>query len=218
MPWHTQRDNLAEFAGWLSLVSGSLAKMAQDIILLAQSEVGEVQESADSSRGGSSTMPQKRNPITSELIISAARTNASLLSAMHQALIQEHERGTHGWQMEWLTLPQMIGLTAVCLKKSQLVTDNLVVNEERMRQNVKASKGLMLAESVTFALAPTYMSRAEAKRLVREICLKAVKEDKHLIDILQEQTDYPLDWDGLRDESGYFGAASTFIDGVLDFF
>ena len=218
MPWHTQRDPLVELASWLSLVSGSLAKMAQDIILLAQSEVGEVRESADPSRGGSSTMPQKRNPIISELIIAAARTNASLLSAMHQAMIQEHERGTHGWQMEWLTLPQMVGLTAVCLKKSRFVTENLVVDKERMKQNVDASNGLMLAEAVTFALAPTYMSRAEAKRLVREGCLTAVEENRHLVDVLREQYDFPLEWERLRDESAYFGAAETFIDNVLDSF
>jgi 3-carboxy-cis,cis-muconate cycloisomerase len=216
MPWHTQRDNMAEFASWLSLVSGSLAKMAQDIILLAQSEVGEVQESADSSRGGSSTMPQKRNPITSELIIAAARTNASLLSAMHQAQIQEHERATHGWQMEWLALPQMVGLTAVALNKSRLVSQNLVVNEARMRENVAASNGLMMAEAVTFALTPTYMGRSEAKQLVREACLKAIEEDRHLVDILQEQTGFPLDWETLRDESAYFGVAETYIDNVLD--
>jgi 3-carboxy-cis,cis-muconate cycloisomerase len=216
MPWHTQRDNMAEFASWLSLVSGSLAKMAQDIILLAQSEVGEVQESADSSRGGSSTMPQKRNPITSELSIAAARTNASLLSAMHQAQIQEHERATHGWQMEWLALPQMVGLTAVALNKSRLVSQNLVVNEARMRENVAASNGLMMAEAVTFALTPTYMGRSEAKQLVREACLKAIEEDRHLVDILQEQTGFPLDWETLRDESAYFGVAETYIDNVLD--
>lgn len=215
MPWHTQRDNLAELASWLSLVSGSLAKMAQDIILLAQSEIGEVHESADLSRGGSSTMPQKHNPITSELIVAAARTNASLLAVMHQVMIQEHERGTHGWQMEWLTLPQMMGLTAVCLNKSSFITENLVVNEERMQQNVAASNGLMLAEAVIFALAPTYLSRADAKQLVRDMCLKAVEEDRHLFDILQEETVFPLDWEALRDESAYLGAASTFIDRVL---
>ena len=99
MPWHAQRDNLVEFAGWLSLVTGSLAKMAQDIILMAQTEVGEVGESGEAGRGGSSTMPQKSNPITSELIVAAARTNAALLSALHQAQIQEHERATHGWQV-----------------------------------------------------------------------------------------------------------------------
>ena len=88
IPWHTGRDALAELASWLSLISGSLAKMAQDIILLAQTEVGEVRESDDLARGGSSTMPQKSNPVLSELVIAAARTNAALLSAMHQALVQ----------------------------------------------------------------------------------------------------------------------------------
>ena len=120
MPWHAQRDNLVEFAGWLSLVTGSLAKMAQDIILMAQTEVGEVGESGEAGRGGSSTMPQKSNPITSELIVAAARTNAALLSALHQAQIQEHERATHGWQVEWLTLPQMVLLTGGALKHAAL--------------------------------------------------------------------------------------------------
>jgi 3-carboxy-cis,cis-muconate cycloisomerase len=216
MPWHTQRDSLVELANWLSLLSGSLAKMAQDLILMTQSEVGEVVESADPSRGGSSTMPHKRNPVTSELIIAAARTNASLLSAVHQAQVQEHERATHGWQMEWLALPQMIGLTGAALKKAQFISENLVVDEARMRANVAASNGLMLAEAVTFSLSPTYMSRAEAKQIVREACLHAVGEDRHLIDVLREQMDFPIDWENLRDESAYLGVAETFIDGVLD--
>jgi 3-carboxy-cis,cis-muconate cycloisomerase len=215
MPWHTQRDGFAELASWLSLVSGSLAKMAQDIILMAQSEVGEVRESAAPTRGGSSTMPQKSNPIISVLIIAAARTNASLLAAMHQAQIQEHERATHGWQMEWLVLPQMMGLTAVSLKKANFVAENLVVHEGQMRRIVAASKGLMMAEAVTFSLVPTYMSRAEAKRMVREACLKAIKEERHLIDVLQEGVAFPLDWAQLRDESAYFGTADEFINRVL---
>ena len=120
LPWHTQRDTLAEVAGWLSLVSGSIAKMAQDVILLAQTEIGEVRETAEEGRGGSSTMPQKVNPVVSEQIIAAARTNAALLGAMHQALIQEHERATSGWQMEWWTLPRMFELTASALRKAEL--------------------------------------------------------------------------------------------------
>ncbi|MFZ0547049.1 MAG: 3-carboxy-cis,cis-muconate cycloisomerase [Candidatus Promineifilaceae bacterium] len=216
MPWHTQRDTLAELAGWLSLVSGSLAKMAQDVILLAQSEVGEVRETADPTRGGSSTMPQKSNPIISELIIAAARTNASLLSGMHQALIQEHERGTGGWQMEWLTLPQMVALTAVALRKAAFISGNLVVNEARMGENVAASNGLMLAEAVTFALAPAFMSRMEAKALVKVACLEAFENGRHLIDVMQEKTAVSLDWEKLRDERAYFGVAEAFIDGVLE--
>ncbi len=215
IPWHTQRDSLVELANWLSLVTGSLAKMAQDIILMAQSEVREVQESSDQSRGGSSTMPQKNNPILSEQIIAAARTNASLLANMHQAMIQEHERATHGWQMEWLTLPQMMNLTAVSLHKARFLSENIVINEKQMHDHVTASNGLMLAEAITFALAPSYMSRAAAKQLVREACRTALAQNKHLVDIIQTQIDAPLDWAALRDEANYFGAANTFIDNVL---
>jgi 3-carboxy-cis,cis-muconate cycloisomerase len=215
MPWHTQRDNLAELAGWLSLVSGSLAKMAQDIILLAQSEVGEVRESADLSRGGSSTMPQKSNPIVSEIIIAAARINAALLAAMHQALIQEHERATHGWQVEWLTLPQMVALTSGALNKAVFLSEHLAVEQERMQQNVKASHGLMLAEAITFALAQT-MSRAEAKKIVTEACQIVLEQKRHLVDVVRERIDAPIDWETLKDETAYFGSSEAFIDRVLE--
>jgi 3-carboxy-cis,cis-muconate cycloisomerase len=214
MPWHTQRDNLAELAGWLSLVSGSLAKMGQDIILLAQTEVGEVRESADLSRGGSSTMPQKSNPIVSELIIAAARTNASLLASMHQALVQEHERATHSWQVEWLNLPQMFALTSVALSKALFLSKNLVVNEARMQQNVKASNGLMLGEAISFALSAT-MSRVEAKKLVRESCHLAIEQDRHLVDVVREKCNAPIDWEVLQDESACLGSSEAFIDRVL---
>jgi 3-carboxy-cis,cis-muconate cycloisomerase len=215
LPWHTQRDNLAEFAGWLSLVSGSLAKMAQDIILLAQSEVGEVQESGDSSRGGPSTMPQKQNPITSELIIAAARTNASLLASMHQALIQEHERATHGWQVEWLNLPQMVALTSAALAKAEFLSQHLAVDVGQMRQNVDASHGLMLAEAISFALSET-MSRTEAKKLVADACQVVLEEQRHLVDVVREKTDAPIDWEALKDESAYLGSTDAFIERVLD--
>jgi 3-carboxy-cis,cis-muconate cycloisomerase len=215
IPWHTQRDSMAELASWLSLVSGSLAKMAQDVILLAQSEVSELRESGDSTRGGSSTMPQKNNPITSELIITAARTNASLLSSMHQAQVQEHERGTHGWQMEWLVLPQMFTLTATALNKALFLSQNLAVDEVRMRENVAASNGLMLAEAVTYALVGASISRTNANQLVKEACQVVMQEGRHLIDVMKEKTDAPVDWDAIREESAYLGSANTFINRVL---
>jgi 3-carboxy-cis,cis-muconate cycloisomerase len=160
-------------------------------------------------------MPQKSNPVISELIITAARTNASLLANMHQAMIQEHERATHGWQMEWLTLPQMMNLTAVSLSKARFLSEHIVINKEQMRNNVTASNGLMLAEALTFALAPAYMSRADAKQLVREACQTVLAENKHLVDVVQTQIDVPLDWAALRDEANYFGSADLFIDNVL---
>ena len=214
LPWHTQRDGLAELAGWLSLVSGSLAKMAQDIILLAQTEVGEVRETADPARGGSSTMPQKSNPMISETMIAAARSNAGLLGTMHQALIQEHERGTHGWQLEWLSLPQMLTLTAVSLNKALFLSENLVVNREKMMENVGLSNGLMMAEAISLALAEG-MGRTAAKKLVTAACQQAFATGRHLVDVVQEQSDAELDWDALRDESHYLGPIEAMIDSVL---
>jgi 3-carboxy-cis,cis-muconate cycloisomerase len=144
-PWHTQRDRIAETAGWLSMVTGSLAKMAGDVILMAQTEVGEVRESAEAGRGGSSTMPQKRNPVVSERIIVAAQLNAALLSAVHVAQPQEHERGTHGLQVELLSLPRMFALTNGALANAGWLAENLVVDVERMRRNTEAADGLILA-------------------------------------------------------------------------
>jgi 3-carboxy-cis,cis-muconate cycloisomerase len=214
MPWHTQRDNLVELADWLALVSGSLAKMAQDILLLAQSEVGEVRESADGSRGGSSSMPQKSNPIISELIVAAARANAGHLANMHQAMINEHERGTHAWQLEWLNLPQMIALTASALQHACWLSEHLQVDTSRMKANVRNSRGVMLAEELTAALSG-HISLSEARQLVSEAARKALQEQRHLVDILREEINLPLDWDKLRDEANYLGAAEDFVDLVV---
>jgi 3-carboxy-cis,cis-muconate cycloisomerase len=133
---------------------------------------------------------------------------------MHQALVQEHERATHGWQVEWLTLPQMFALTAAALSKAYFLSENLAVDEARMRENVAASHGLMLAEAVSFALAE-YMSRAEAKKIVSEAVPVVLKEKRHLLDVIREKSEAPLDWAALRDETVYFGASDIFITRVL---
>ena len=218
-PWHSQRDSLVEFAGWLSLVTGSLGKMAQDIIMLAQTEVGEVGESAEEGRGGSSTMPQKSNPITSELILAAARTNASLLSAMHHAQIQEHERGTHGWQVEWLTLPQMLLLTGGALKHGLYLAKNLQVDEAKMRENIARANDIILAEAAVFALAKA-MPRPEAEELVKKACGVAVSEGKPLIGVVRDLAsgtipDGTVDWQALAAPENYLGETQRMIDRVL---
>jgi 3-carboxy-cis,cis-muconate cycloisomerase len=215
MPWHTQRDNLAELAGWLSLLTGSLAKMAQDVILLAQSEVGEVQESADADRGGSSAMPQKSNPVTSELIVALARANAAQLAAMHQAMIQEHERGTHGWQLEWLTLPQMLGSTAAAVRHAGWLAENLQVDEARMAANVRASHGVLLAEALSDALAPS-LGRGEAKALVSQAAREAIARGENLVDVVKAKSSADLDWEVLRREDRYLGSVDVWIDRVIN--
>lgn len=220
MPWHSQRDNMAEFAGWLSMLTASLAKMAQDIILLAQNEVGEVAESGEPDRGGSSSMPQKHNPIVSELLIAAARTNASLLSAMHHAMIQEHERGTHGWQVEWLTLSQMILLAAGALKNALFLAKNLKVNEDMMRKNLARSNYLVLAEAAVQALAAE-IPRPEAQALVKQACGVAAAEGRSLVEVVKQKhsetaPQNKINWDALARPENYLGQGSYFIDRVLE--
>ena len=219
MPWHAQRDSIVEFAGWLSLVTGSLGKMAQDIILLAQTEVGEVGESAEEGRGGSSTMPQKSNPITSELVLAAARANASLLSAMHHAQIQEHERATHGWQMEWLTLPQMVLLTGGALRHSLYLAENLRVDAAAMRTNIARAHDVILAEAAVFALANA-MPRPTAEELVKKACAIASSENKPLIEVVKKLANASLnkgevDWQALADPKNYLGETEKSINRVL---
>jgi 3-carboxy-cis,cis-muconate cycloisomerase len=219
MPWHAQRDNLVEFASWLSLLTGSLGKMAQDIILLAQTEVGEVSESAEEGRGGSSTMPQKSNPIVSEMVVAAARTNASLLSALHQAQIQEHERATHGWQVEWLSLPQMIVLTGGALKHALYLAKNLQVDPAKMRENIALADDVILAEAAVFALAKT-MPRSNADELVKKACGIAVTEGRPLIEVVRSLAasliaDEAIDWEALAAPENYLGENERIIDQVL---
>jgi len=216
MPWHTQRDNLAELAGWLSMVSGSLGKMAQDIILMAQTEIGELRESGDRDRGGSSTMPQKSNPIISEMIVAAARQNASLLSSMHHALIQEHERATHGWQLEWLTLPQMLELTAFSLEKAVFLGSSLEVHADRMLENVHRSNGLIFAEAVSFALSEE-LGREEAQRIVKECCIASANTGRNLIDTVRERVEpfIQVDWSRIGGDDVPTGSSQAFIDRVL---
>src|SRR5215467_216160 len=218
MPWHSQRDNLVEFAGWLSLLTGSLGKMAQDIILLAQTEVGEVSESAEEGRGGSSTMPQKSNPITSELILAAARTNASSLSALHQAQIQEHERATHGWQVEWLTLPQMIVLTGSALNHALYLAKNLQIDEVKMRENIMRAGDVILAEAMVFALAKA-MPGGKADELVKRACSIAASGGKSLIEVVRHLAratipDEAVDWQALAAPENYLGETEKIIDRV----
>jgi 3-carboxy-cis,cis-muconate cycloisomerase len=219
MPWHAQRDSIVEFAGWLSLVTGTLGKMAQDIILLAQSEIEEVAESGDGERGGSSTMPQKNNPITSELILAAARANAALLSAMHNAQIQEHERATHGWQLEWLTLPQMVILTGGALKHATYLARNLRIDKAKMRENIARAHEMILAEAAVFALAKA-MPRPKAEELVKEACQKATSSTQPLIEVVRKLSagrveEGIVDWESLAKPENYLGETERIIDRVV---
>jgi 3-carboxy-cis,cis-muconate cycloisomerase len=219
LPWHTQRDAIAELGAWLALLTGSLGKLAQDVILLCQSEVAELSEAQHGRRGGSSSMPQKNNPMRSEQILAAARVVAAESSALMHALVQEHERGTHGWQVEWLCLSPMALLASGALAGALELVRELVVYPERMRENLLREHGLALAEPAVVALSRA-LDRAEASALVRTAAGRALAEQRFLVDVLREAVEakYPalrLDWAGLARLDDHMGQASTLIDRAL---
>ena len=202
-PWHSQRDGVAEFAGWLSMLTGSLGKIGQDLLLMAQSEVAEVRFS---SGGGSSTMPQKSNPVGAEVLVTLSRLNAGLLGIMHQAQIQEHERGGSGWMLEWMTLPQMVMAAAGALKHAERLFSTIDVDVRRMHANLDQSNGQTLAEAAVFALSD-HMPKPDAQDLVKRACLESRQSGANVVDILSQTLDYSIDWKKLKDPRHYTGMA-----------
>jgi 3-carboxy-cis,cis-muconate cycloisomerase len=215
LPWHAQRDTLAELAAWCAILAGSLGKIGQDVILLSQNEVGEVREGGDG-RGGSSTMPNKSNPARAEAIVALARFVAGLSGQMQQALVHAHERDGGAWQMEWLTLPQTVVGTGAALAHAESLLADLIVDPARMNRNIAATNGLVLAEAASFALA-AHMPRPKAQDLVKTACKDAAESSRHLVDILMERVSKPVDWATLRDPAKHVGAADVLIDRALAF-
>ena len=218
-PQHVARDSLAETVAFLGLVCGSLAKFATDIILLAQTEVGEVAEPYVAGRGSSSTMPQKRNPIASEYILAATRTVQALVPVMLGAMAQDHERATGPWQGEALALPQSFVLTHGALLHARVIAEGMVVDAARMRRNLDMTHGLIVAEAVMMGLAP-HLGRGEAHHVVKHACDAALTESISLADALEREPAVTAKLDRaaierLTDPAGYLGSAGAFIDRVL---
>ncbi len=185
MPWHSERDRVVEVATTLGLIAGTLGKIARDLALLKQSEVGEVDEPAAPGRGGSSTMPQKHNPVGSAVALATAQRVPGLVATMLAAMPQEHERGLGGWQAEWEALPEICLLTAGALRQMVLVAEGLEVDAERMRANLDATNGLIFAEAVSMALA-MHIGKQQAYMLVQDACARATQQHRHLRDVLAD--------------------------------
>ncbi len=218
-PWHVARDGMAEAAGFLGLVCGSLAKIATDVILLSQTELAEVSEPHQEGRGGSSTMPQKRNPIASEYILAAARAVQALVPVMQGAMAADQERATGPWQAEMLALPQAFVLAHGAAGHARALAEGLVVDPERMRRNLEASGGLIMAEAVMMGLAPS-LGREAAHHAVRRACDRALAERISLHDALLREPPIAERLDAaaiarLAEPANYLGAADAFIDRVL---
>ena len=211
LPWHNGRDRIEEFAGFLAMLSGTLGKMGADLTILAQSEIGEI---SFAGAGGSSTLPQKQNPVVAELLIALARFVATQTSGIHHAAIHANERDGAAWTLEWLTLPPMIAASGVLLIKSTEALMALQVDDKRMRANLEATQGLVLSEAASFALT-AHMPREKAVALVKSGVSAALASGRHLFEELADLTPAPVDWAGLREPLSYLASASALMDRVL---
>jgi len=217
--WHTVRDGIAEVGCFLGLVGGTLGKVSMDVKLMMQTEVAEVYEPYAHGRGSSSTMPQKRNPISSCYIHAAASVVRQHAAALMDAMIADHERSTGPWEIEWIVLPEAFCLTAGALKQTRLVLEGLEVDAARMRRNIDMTNGLVMSEAVMMGLGP-HIGREYAHDLVYDVCREAIRQDRPLLDLLAEhpQINRHLDRAALAklcDPANYLGKAGVMVDRVL---
>jgi 3-carboxy-cis,cis-muconate cycloisomerase len=218
-PWHVARDGLGETVCLLGLVAASLAKIATDVMLLMQTEVGEAFEPFLTGRGASSTMPQKRNPIACELIIAAGKLVRQHVGLMLDAMVADHERATGPWQVEWVALPEAFLATSAALAHARFVLEGLIVDPARMRKNLGLTGGLIVAEAVMMALAPR-VGRQTAHDLVYAACRNALDRGSTLREELSARAEVARHLDeerlaALTDPANYLGAAPAMVDRAL---
>ncbi|WP_256676192.1 3-carboxy-cis,cis-muconate cycloisomerase [Pseudomonas sp. SCB32] len=218
-PWHTQRDRLVEFASLLGLIAGSLGKLGRDLSLLMQTEAGEVFEPSAPGKGGSSTMPHKRNPVGAAVLIGAAIRAPGLVSTLFAAMPQEHERSLGLWHAEWESLPELCCLVSGALQQALGLVPGLEVDAERMLANLDLTRGLVLAEGVSIALAQR-IGRDAAHHLVEQCCKQAVNEGAHLREVLGANAEVAAqlnagELDRLLDPAHYLGQARRWVERAL---
>jgi 3-carboxy-cis,cis-muconate cycloisomerase len=219
VPWHTDRTRVSNIGNALSLLAGVLGKISRDVILMAQTEVGEVAEPAGEGRGGSSTLPHKRNPILSVTAAANARRVQDLGRALQNAMAQEHERAAGAWHAEWEPLSEVLALAGGAAANVREVTQGLEVHPEKMRENLDATRGMLLAENVT-TVASGKLGRLKAHDLVEAACRRALVEGKHLREELLRDAEIREvlsegEIDAALDPAGYLGSAGTFVDRAL---
>jgi 3-carboxy-cis,cis-muconate cycloisomerase len=217
--WHAARDGIVETVQVLALIGGSLGKIAFDVMLMAATEFGEAAEPFAAGRGASSTMPQKRNPISCELILAAAKVLRQNAGLVLDSLVADFERATGPWHVEWLALPEAFGHAAGALNQTRFMLGGLIVDAGRMARNLAMTHGLIVAEAVMMGLA-AHIGRNEAHDLVYDACRSALAQDRPLFDVLREIPAVldPLGEERLKaltDPGHYLGAAPSMVDQVL---
>jgi 3-carboxy-cis,cis-muconate cycloisomerase len=217
--WHTVRDGFAEVACFLGLVTGTLGKIATDVKLLMQTEVGEVFEPFIPGRGSSSTMPQKRNPIACNYILACTSVVRQNVAALLEALVEDHERSTGPWEIEWIALPEIFLLAAGALSQARKMLAGLQVDEKRMRENLDLTGGLIASEAVMMGLAP-HIGRQHAHDLVYDLCQKSAQTSRPLLEFLADTPEITRHLDraalaALVDPANYLGLSGEMVDRLL---
>jgi 3-carboxy-cis,cis-muconate cycloisomerase len=217
--WHTIRDNIAEVGCFLGLVTATLGKLATDVKLMMQTEVGEVYEPYAHGRGSSSTMPQKRNPISCCYIHANVSVVRQHVAALLDANVADHERSTGPWEIEWIVLPEIFCLTAGALAQARFVLEGLEVDTGRMRANLDLTRGLVASEAVMMGLGP-YLGREYAHDLVYDLCRAALEQDRPLLDLLAGHPEITAHLDRaalaeLCNPANYLGLSGEMVDRVL---
>ncbi len=217
--WHTVRDRIAEVGCFLGLLTGTLGKLSMDVKLMMQTEVAEVFEPFHEGRGSSSTMPQKRNPISCLYIHSTAALVRNNAAALMEAAVADHERSTGPWEIEWIALPEIFLLASGCLAQSRDMLAGLQVDEKRMRANLDLTGGLVVTEAVMMGLAP-HLGRQRAHDLIYDISRKVVTEGKPLVDLLAADPEIAphvsrAELEKMVDPSVYVGLSGEMVDRVL---
>jgi 3-carboxy-cis,cis-muconate cycloisomerase len=219
LPWHTQRDRVAEAAACFGMLTGTLGKIARDISLHMQTEIGELAEPAAAGKGGSSTMPHKRNPVGCAAVLTAAMRAPNLVATIFGGMVQEHERALGGWQAEWEALPDLARLTGGALAQITTIVADIEVSEDRLAANLDVTQGLILGEAVMLALGDA-IGRLDAHAWVEHASKHALASGQTLYDVLSADTRVTqhLSSSQLRallDPANYAGQAHAFVDAVL---
>jgi 3-carboxy-cis,cis-muconate cycloisomerase len=217
--WHTMRDRIAEAGCFLGLVTGTLGKIATDVKLMMQTEVEEVFEPFAEGRGSSSTMPQKRNPISCNYIHACTAMVRQHVAALLDAMVEDHERSTGPWEIEWIAVPSIFLLSSGALAQTRFLVAGLQVDEARMRRNLDITGGLIASEAVMMGLGPA-LGRQRAHDLVYDICRKAVTTGRPFVDLLAEDKEITThvqrdELAKLADPANYLGLSGEMVDRVL---
>ena len=217
--WHTVRDRIAEAGCFLGLVTGSCGKIALDMMLLMQTEVQEASEPTGDGRGSSSTMPQKRNPVSSVFITAQTAMVKHHVAALLEAQVEDHERSAGRWEIEWIALPEIFLLAAGALAHTHTLTAGLRIDAKKMRANLDITNGLIMSEAVMMGLGPK-MGRNRAHDVVYDLVSEVAKTGRPLIDLLAENDEIRKhasrkELEAMMDPANYLGVAGEMVDRVL---